>query len=133
MVQAVAMSLSHSAVPTFFRRWNTVFLLLLSRPLFYLLCQKICKKPHHTLPTDLRSISEVNVTTRFTIFQVAAMNTKNMHICVCHIYTTYLFILTVSEMSHLPPLSSYYQTHQKLLLHLGMNQTSKCLHTYLEV
>lgn len=127
------MSPSHSAIPTHFGRQSTVLVLFLTRPQFCLLCQKICKKCHHNLPTDLRSISQANVTTRFTIFQVAAMNLKNMHICVCHTYTPYLFILTVGEMCHLHPLPRYYQTHQKLLLHPGMNPTSRCLHTYLKV
>lgn len=133
MVWRVAVSQSHSAIPAHFGRWSTVLVLLLTRPQFCLLCQKICKKHHHSLPTDLRSISHANVRTRFTIFQVAAMNLKNMHICVCHIHTPYLFILTVGEMCHLPALPRYYQTHQKLLLHLGMNPTSRCLHTSLKV
>lgn len=30
------------------------------------------------------------------------MNLKNMHICIRHIHTPYLFILTVGEMCHLP-------------------------------
>lgn len=47
--------------------------------------KKKSKKCLHNLPTDFRSISQANVMTRFTIFQVVAINLKSMHICVCHI------------------------------------------------
>lgn len=102
MVRRVAVSQSHSATAAHFGKWSTVLMLLLTRPQFRLLCHKIYKKHHHSLPTDPRSISQANVRTRFTIFQVAAMNLKNMHICVCHIDTPYLFIQQVRCVTFLP-------------------------------
>lgn len=79
-------------------RWSREIMLLLTRPQLYLLCQRIWKKCHHNLPTYLKSLPQVNVTTRFTVFQVAVINFKNRHVCVCHYHTSHLFTPTENGM-----------------------------------
>lgn len=89
---------SHIAIPIHLGRWSREVMLLLTRPQLSLLCQRIWKKCHHNLPTYLKSLSQAKVTTRFTIFQVAVINFKNKHICVCHTHTSHLFIPTENGM-----------------------------------
>lgn len=57
---------------------------------------------------------------------------ERAHMVMPYSYTLF-FILTVDEICHFLSLSRYYQTHQKLLLPLGMNPIWRCSQTCIKI